>query len=358
MLHDLNQGTELTKNQPVLCASCHYSPALDLAGNGKPIGNQIGHKWMSQIMHDYHASKVAVVDGQKIYDSPAPVEGLDVSLNGVPPAGQQACYQCHPGKETKCLRGAMTETVTCQNCHGDMKAVGGETELKSFGTINQRTTELNRKAWSDEPRCQSCHTGDALNHLVPANAKPAINATLAKDGIRLMEAYDKNDPAASPILATNKRFAENDGKLFRFSKGHGQVSCEGCHNSTHAIWTDDNKHPNDNIASHDLQGSHAGTISECTTCHKAGSLSLTLAGPHGMHNVGDNRWATDEDRGHPAFYKKSPNECKACHGADLRGSALSKVADDRSWKTEWGVKSVKKGNMVGCYTCHNGPDDD
>jgi hypothetical protein len=356
-LHDKNQGTDLMNQQPVLCASCHYSPALDLAGNGKPTGNQVGHKWMSEVMHSYHAGdKVASVAGKTIYDSPAPVGGLDPALNGVPAPDQQACYQCHPGADTKCLRGAMTETVTCQNCHGDMQAVGGTQAMKQYGAINQRTTDLTRKAWSDEPRCQSCHTGDAINHLIPANANPPINATLASDGIRLLHAYDRNDPAASPLLASNKRFAENDGKLFRFSKGHGNVSCEGCHGSTHAIWPGDAEHPNDDIASNDLQG-HAGTISECTTCHKAGSLALTTAGPHGMHNVGDSRWAFNEDAGHPAFYEKNPNECKACHGQDLRGSALSRVAADRSWQTEWGTKSVKKGQPVGCYTCHNGPDD-
>jgi len=359
-VHDLNHPTaDLQNNQPVLCASCHYSPALDLAGVGQPSGAQVGHKWMSAVMHDYHAPMMSYVDGKTVYDAPAPISGLDPALNGVPPADQQSCYQCHPGTNTKCLRGAMTETVTCQNCHGNMKAVGGSAAMKTYGAINQRTTDLTRKAWSDEPRCQSCHTGDAVNHLVPNSANPAINATLAKDGIRLIHAYDRNDPAASPLLASNKRFAENDGKLFRFSKGHSGVSCEGCHGSTHAIWPGDSQHLNDNIASNDLQG-HAGTISECSSCHKAGSLPPTMSGPHGMHNVGDsnNSFVSNEDAGHPAFYKQNPGECKACHGADLKGTVLSRVAADRTWNTEWGTKSVKKGETVGCYTCHNGPNGD
>jgi len=357
-LHDNRHRTALQANQPVLCAGCHYSPALDLAGNGRPTGNQVGHKWMSEVMHAYHAgNKISQVDGKTIYDQPAPVAGLDPSLNGVPAPDQQACYQCHPGTETKCLRGAMTDTVTCQNCHGGMQAVGAVNNLTTYGTIDKRTTDLKRKAWSDEPRCQSCHTGDAVKHLIPASAKPAINAGLASDGIRLLHAYDRNDPAASPLLAGNKRFAENDGKLFRFSKGHSGIACEGCHGSTHAIWPGDTAHPNDDITATDLQG-HVGTISECSTCHKSGSLAPTLAGPHGMHNVGDSRWALDEDRGHPAFYQRQPGECKACHGQTLRGTVLSRAAADRTWNTEWGTKTVKRGEPVGCYTCHNGPDDD
>lgn len=351
IVHDYYEKTDLINQKPVLCASCHYSPALDLAGIGQPSGNQIGHKWMSQVMHDYHANQMTEVDGKTIYDRPAPIAGLDPSLNGVPPADQQACYQCHPGSKTKCLRGAMTDAVTCQNCHGNMEAVGASHALKSNGPIDQVNVAANqtRKAWVDEPRCQSCHTGDAVNHMTPAGA------SLASDGIRLMHAFDQNDPAASPFLAINKRFAENDNKLFRFSKGHSGVACEGCHGSTHAIWPGDAAHPNDDIASNDLQG-HAGTVSECTTCHKAGSLPLTTAGPHGMHNIGDSRWG--KENGHPSFYKQNPAECQACHGSDLRGTALSRVAADRSWQTEWGTKSVKKGEPVGCYTCHNGPNGD
>lgn len=358
-LHDFKKGTDLLNNQPVLCASCHYSPALDLAGVGQPSGTQVGHQWMSTVMHDNHARKVLSVDGKTIYDSAAPVTGLDPALNGVPPADQQACYQCHPGANTKCLRGAMTETVTCQNCHGDMKAVGGTVAMKAYGAINNRADKLNRNAWSDEPRCQSCHTGDAVSHVIPSASIPAINATLANDNIRLIHAYDRNDPAASPLLAVNKRFAENDGKLFRYSKGHSNVSCEGCHGSTHAIWPGDSQHPNDNIAANDLQG-HVGTVSECSVCHKAGSLPPTMSGPHGLHNIGDtnNPFVTNEDNGHPKFYKQNPAECQACHGIDGRGTVLSRAAADRSFKTEWGTKTVKKGEAISCWTCHNGPDDD
>lgn len=356
ILHDRKEGTHLRNRQPVLCASCHYSPALDLSGTG-PTGSQVGMPTLSAVMHDFHAPFKKA--GEKtLYDAPAPVAGLNPELKGVPPSDQQTCYQCHPGKNTKCLRGAMTDAVTCQNCHGGMKAVGGSIAMKSYGTTDRRTSNLRRSPWRDEPRCQSCHTGDALNHIVPATA--GIANTLASDGIRLMLAYNRNDPAAAPLLAGaamggNKRFAENDGKLFRHSKGHRGVACEGCHGSTHAIWPGNpSVNPKDNRTANQLQG-HAGTIIECATCHRAGTLPLTLNGPHGLHNVNDPRWTKD----HHELYKRNKGACQACHGRDLRGTVLSRTAAVRTYSLDDGkTKSVPRGTVIGCYTCHNGPNDD
>ncbi len=243
-LHDNKHGTSLLAETPVLCASCHYSAALDLAATG-PAGDQLGNDMMSEVMHRHHG------------------ELTDTSGNLVFPTGgslEQTCYQCHPGKVTKCLRGAMGGAgIDCQDCHGSMLAVGNES----------------RRPWIDEPRCESCHTGDAVSHLGSA--------------IRLDQAWDGDVDIATPRLAVNKRFAENPATLYRNSLGHGNVACEGCHGSTHAIWPNAMPSANDNVAAIQLQG-HAGTISECSTCHT--SLPLTLDGPHGMHNVNSREWNT------------------------------------------------------------------
>ena len=95
----------------VLCAGCHYSPALDLAGTG-PAGAQLGKPTMSAAMHAYHSNKM-----QGWTDT-------WVRLGGTPDAQNQACYTCHPGRNTKCLRGAMANlktstggsAVECQSC--------------------------------------------------------------------------------------------------------------------------------------------------------------------------------------------------------------------------------------------------
>jgi len=340
LLHDYRNGTKLFASKPVLCASCHYSPALDLAGAG-PNATQSGHALMSSVMHDFHADKMRDSSGAALPDG-------WLAQGQLPPSPEsQSCYQCHPGKSTQCLRGAMTDAVTCQNCHGGMKSVGGAYALRSGGSIDGRNDGKPRRPWVDLPRCQSCHTGDAVSHVT---LDPSLMAT---DGIRTLVAFQSDDPAASPILAANKRFAENTGKLYRFSKGHGGVACEGCHNSTHAIWANPVETHNDNVAAKQLQG-HSGTIAECAACHAPGSLSLTLRGPHGMHNVADPAWT----RNHGGLAESNLNACAACHGKDFRGTALSRTAAVRTWSTEFGTRTVPKGQAVGCYDCHDGPHDD
>ena len=79
---------------------------------------------------------------------------LDLTLDDSD--NRAACYRCHPGSTTKCLRGAMGGAVAadgsmemqCQSCHGNMSQVG--------------STE--RVGWFMEPNCQSCHTGTATRN--------------------------------------------------------------------------------------------------------------------------------------------------------------------------------------------------
>jgi hypothetical protein len=312
LLHDSKQGTDLASSQPVLCAACHYSKALDLSGTG-PAGAQVDKPYFSKVMDEYHGS---LMDG-----------GLPV----FPPNGtiEQNCYQCHPGQQTQCQRGAMkTGGMDCFDCHGNMAAVGGS-----------------REPWTDLPACQSCHTGDAVSHLSgPGMVPDAL-------GIRLRQAFLTGDATASPIDAVNKRFAENNGVLYRRSKGHSGIACEACHGSTHAEWPNADAAANDNVTAQQLQG-HAGTIIECSACHGSGSLDLTVGGPHGLHNVNDNRWA---DGNHEEFYVDDESHCKACHGTELTGTVLSRTAAARSFEVEEESVSFVKGEKVRCDKCHDMP---
>jgi len=307
-LHDAEHGTDLLQQTPVLCARCHYSAALDLAGTG-PAGDQLNRPTMSAVMHGHHGRLTDPASGDPLF----PSEG----------AMEQTCYQCHPGNVTRCLRGAMGGAgIECKDCHGSMLAVGNAT----------------RAPWIDEPRCESCHTGDARNHL--------------GGDIRLLQAWEDDIDIATPRLAVNKRFAENPGTLYRNSLGHGEVACEGCHGSTHAIWPNAQVSANDNLAAEQLQG-HAGTITECGTCHT--SLPLTLDGPHGMHNVGSRGWNLE----HEDFYERNPDACRACHGTNLEGTVLSRTAADRNLlRDEDGDSTIHlaRGTRVSCNLCHESPD--
>ena len=261
------------------------------------------------------------------------------------------CYQCHPGNITQCQRGAMaTGGMDCFDCHGDMLAVGGAFNLQPGGSIDGTNDGGTRRPWQDLPRCQACHTGDAVAFLDPNLA----DTDLVHDTnwpFRLRQAYRTGDGSASPLLATNERFAENPDTLFRFSKGHSGVKCEACHGSTHAIWPNADAAANDNIAATQLQG-HDGTIIECGTCHGQGSLPLTTKGPHGLHNVADARWV---DGSHGNFYERDKAGCKACHGLDLRGTPLAKTAVARSFRAEDRTVTFAKGDLVSCDRCHENP---
>ena len=308
ILHGKVISINLMARKPVLCSSCHYMLPLDLAGVG-PKGDQIGKPRLSAAIHGRHGKTL-------IHELPTSGNPAIIPDNGI-----STCYYCHPGTQTKCLRGAMADAgIVCQQCHGGLLALNGQYKP--------------RTPWVDLPKCQSCHTGDAVSHLGSA--------------IRGTTAYDQADPSATPVIATNQRFAENSRKLYRFSFGHSGIACEACHGSTHAEWPVGST-VNDNIAAIQLQG-HNGPIIECTTCHADGP-PLLLDGPHGMHNVNDSGWNSN----HSDFFERNHQACQACHGLNLEGTVLSRAAADRSLAAEGRTRSVAKGAQISCTLCHENP---
>jgi len=200
--------------------------------------------------------------------------------------------------------------------------------------VNLTTTGAQRRPWVDLPKCQSCHSGDALNHL----GADLIGA----------QAYDAADPAATPFIAANQRFAETPGQLFRFSNTHGGLACASCHGSPHAEWPA-RIDTNDNITATQIQG-HTGEIAECGACHLQ-ELNPGLGGPHGLHNVNDPGWMAQ----HGLFLRRSRNACQACHGPDLHGTVLSRAKAGRTLSRSrilGGVINLPKGTPVDCYACH------
>ncbi len=389
-LHDEKHGTDLQNQTPVVCQQCHYTPALDLAQLG-PLGGDVGTlangraqtdvKSMSNVMHSHHGSATDQ-DGNPVFPAmPAAIKnefGVVENFQERRNALQQTCYQCHPGRRTDCLRGAMANGgMVCQDCHGDMTQVGNDF-TRGVSPANPGAFELGgdfytnasqpRVPWANEPSCGSCHTGDAMSNLAGTSGTVTneYDANGNADSIRLFQAYRTGDPKATPIVPVNKRFAENvieadnpavsgpddprigNPMLYRVSKGHEGVFCEACHGSTHGIWPNKNDQANDNVAANQLQG-HKGTITECSTCHE-GDLGNTLDGPHGMHPVGDTRFSNG---GHENLAEGNKNACRACHGQNGEGTVLSRAAADRTLSNEGRTVQIAKGEMVNCTHCHS-----
>jgi len=368
-----NDPNCLANQTPIQCAQCHYTPALDLTQQGPQNETTQGargrqqkrHISMSRAMHYSHSNFKDPFGNPAFPTMPQADDprrtGGGVAINAFEQGIlEETCYQCHPGKNTQCLRGAMfSGGVICQDCHGSLKQVGDDYSDTSPHTLAGVTKRI---PWATEPKCQSCHTGDALTPNHPAGG------IVAKDGIRLAQAYLKGDITATPIVEMASRFAENQ-KLYRLSgnddgtkKGHGGIMCEGCHGSTHGIWPNANPFANDNVTANQIQG-HTGAITECFSCHATGTLGNTLDGPHGMHPVGGTRFA---DGGHEKLAEQQSDSCRSCHGVNGQGTVLSKVATDRSFTIDECDKgslcsngkiknftvNLKKGDEVSCTLCH------
>jgi hypothetical protein len=362
-LHDAKHGTTLQSATPISCQVCHYTPALDLAHVG-PLGptdanangrNQKVHRSNSRVMHTFHAQFTDLFPNDMV--APNNAQRIDTAT-GKPTINtyvtnklNQTCYQCHPGQNTKCLRGAMFNGgLVCNDCHGSMTQVGNDYSLKfSAATPYPAGADTTKRIpWVNEPKCQSCHTGDAVSNMTAT-----ANVIKASDGIRLLQAYLTNNANATPIVATNKRFAEEtaangNSVLYRFSKGHSGINCEACHGSTHAEWPvlpeSGTYIANDNLAATQMQG-HTGKITECTACHTAGSLPVSLGGPHGMHPVGDSKFISS----HSNIVSANRAQCQACHGQTGQGTVLAKVSVNRTV----GSRTFTKGEQITCSRCHS-----
>ena len=291
-------------NHPILCAACHLSEALPNSGFG-------GIPPLTEAVHGLHAG---VVD---------PRNGL--TLNAA--SNRLACYSCHPGSVTRCLRGAMGKAVApdgsmemqCQSCHGSISTVGS----------------TNRVGWLNEPTCQACHSGDAMNN---------------SGQIRYITVFTTNGQMREPanrLFATSSNTPAAGLSLYRYSHGgHGGLACAACHGSTHAEWP--TAFRNDNVLSQNLQG-HPGMLVECIACHGS-SPATTNGGPHGLHPVGQ-VWLSRHDNA----AKSGGATCQNCHGADYRGTVLSRMQNNRSINaSDFGVHDYWRGQKVGCYDCHNG----
>jgi hypothetical protein len=420
-LHDKKHGTHLITGTtedtvapgngeftPVVCQTCHYTPALDLAqfgplgkendgplvvkdADGNPVTvsyskangrDQIKHKSMSNVMHGHHAG-VTDLYGVKLFPDMPPA--VDIANDAYGPANydangkrltsvtmdilDQTCYSCHPGKNTQCMRGAMASGgLVCQDCHGQMASVGddftNEVSPTNPGAFHLGSdyyspgSKTPRVPWANEPGCGSCHTGNAVDNIAKSSSDVLVNPKDRQgnvDGIRLAQAYRINDVRSVPIVPANRQFAENvvnegvaaDGnpKLYRVSTGHGGLMCEACHGSTHAEFPNANPNANDNMASIQIQG-HTGVISECTVCHSASAFAD--GGQYALSLNGPHGMHPVGSSYWNDHHKEARGraDCKTCHGSDGNGTVLSRMSQDRRLQCEDGGDMGCSGGYV------------
>jgi hypothetical protein len=170
--------------RPILCASCHASPALGTTGD--PEANYFSFR-----IHDAHRF-------------------LDQSMSGT-----ALCYKCHPGGQAQCLRGAMSvrHGLQCQNCHGSMGAMANG-------------IEQGRIPWAQEPKCATCHLA-----AYAENAGTLFRNSIGHGGI-MCEACHSSTHADVPTRvpadnANNLALQGYEGSLRDCSVCHGYEPAGG-----------------------------------------------------------------------------------------------------------------------------------
>ena len=339
------------------------------------------------------------------------------------------CSICHAGKTEKVYHDMHYSVgLTCESCHGDMQAVGG-LWLKPGTNFTDHSHKNFRVFDWDQPDCGSCHFGskaEAGRLAFAAWDKSATPLEMKANSIdqrfavmpttveikRTSTRTDKvclgTSDCEHDTLFNNSANGElsdvNGLPLFRKSKDtHGNVPCAACHGPAHAIWPVKDKNANQNVTAKQLQG-YEGTLMECDVCHSKdgnknsfadGMLASTeaiaygkrgtlvtpsadkayLAGPHGLHPVGDENWFKNADGAdsnvskgkkiaglnggwHNDMAKKpGPNgedQCAACHGGDHKGTRLSKTLVERTFTNDKGKQfKVKAGEIISCGLCHS-----
>jgi hypothetical protein len=218
--HDNALGTSLVNQKPVLCASCHGSPALGTNGPGS------SGKYLSQAIHGFHASKNA------------------------------SCYDCHPGATTKCSRSlahmGTNNDGNCITCHGDMANVAS-------------TIDNGRVPWVTEPKCVTCHTG-----VDGVETNDALYRNSTGHGNMYCTACHGSPHTMYP---SNEAKDNYQPEHYQGSKIKTIGSCGICHDSSRGQGSGG-----------EFNGTHAGTnpsqTNACHVCHTAISDN-TASWPHG-----------------------------------------------------------------------------
>jgi len=269
MLKVVDENNQLlAATQPVIpvtnitkCVSsgCHSSEDDILARHEEEDGFDRNNKPI--LCTSCHASNLVGTSGQPGLNSFSQV------IHSAHRGRTNDCLRCHGGSETGFLRGAMAAAgFNCQDCHGNIAQIAN-------------SIRDGRRPWLDEPSCASdgCH---------------------------------------------GQEYAEEPGKLFKDSKGHGGMFCSVCHGAPHAVYPSRNDRDNAQIIA--LQGNQ-GTLTDCLVCH--GSY-IPGAGPHG-------------------FLPNSSEFSNSLHGT-RKGIETWYRAENQGFESVTGIPITS----LGCMNCH------
>jgi hypothetical protein len=218
---------------PVLCASCHGSPALGTSGAGS------SGLYLSQAIHGFHSSKGA------------------------------ACYDCHPGAATNCSR-SLAHTKAdgnCVSCHGQMSDVA------------QSVAGGGRIPWAKEPACGSCHASAAAPTRVAIGSGAASTIAEVDTGAALYRngaGHGGVSCAAchgSPHAMVPSREATDNFQALQYQGAAVSIgSCAACHSTSHG----------DGFGEFfEEHGGGQGETSACKVCHTGFSQAASSSqAPH------------------------------------------------------------------------------
>ncbi len=192
--HDTLSGTSLIASQPVLCASCHGSPALGTTGPGTSA------LYLSRAIHGFHATEGAT------------------------------CYDCHPGNVTQCSRSTAHTAANgnCTSCHGSM------------GNVADSIANGGRIPWANEPACGSCHTASSSATLTAVSAGAVSTIAQVDTGTSLYRNSTGHGGVScaachsSPHAMVPSREANDNYQAVQYQgKAVTIGSCAACHDTSH-----------------------------------------------------------------------------------------------------------------------------
>jgi hypothetical protein len=284
------------------------------------------------------------------------------------------------------------DETDCGSCHVGTGNVGKDARNGFF------SAGIKRRAFNDTDLAATTRPIDKND---PDAVRFAVVPNYVKEFATSNTIHNPSAEGADPDSGdvTDASPTKVDLPVFRFGKDqHGNVACAACHGPAHSIGPNRDPKSNENLTAIQLQG-YAGPIYECNVCHtkeafvtkesigstlhypnKNDSDSPTiLAGPHNMHPVNDPYWWKEapgdtvdstpnspKRKGGvikggwhndwaklPGLAEKDKDQCAACHGADHKGTRLSKTPVDRTFINEKGKTiNVKAGTPIGCDLCH------